>query len=125
MRDAIGWGRCPQKASRSSATAISPIVVVFIGIFIYSCLFTVALRAQDPMQLPKKDLNYKVQPYQGGLEKDDFQWVRAAKDYRSTRYSTLSEINQGNIKNLKLSFTFSTGLERGHEAAPLVVNNTM
>ena len=30
-----------------------------------------------------------------------------------------------NVKNLKLAWTFSTGLTRGHEAAPLVVNNTM
>ncbi len=28
-------------------------------------------------------------------------------------------------KSLKLAWTFSTGLTRGHEAAPLVVNNTM
>ncbi len=42
---------------------------------------------------------------------------------RATARST--EINTGNAKNLKLAWTFSTGLTRGHEAAPLVVNNTM
>ena len=56
---------------------------------------------------------------------DDGQWTMPAKDFASTRYSTLSEINTGNVKNLKLAWTFSTGLTRGHEAAPLVVNNTM
>src|SRR5437763_8346453 len=56
---------------------------------------------------------------------DDGQWIMAAKNYASTRYSTLDQINTGNVKNLKLAFTFSTGLTRGHEAAPLVVNNTM
>src|SRR3954449_9986397 len=56
---------------------------------------------------------------------DDGQWIMAAKNYASTRYSTLSEINTGNAKNLKLAWTFSTGLTRGHEAAPLIVNNTM
>jgi PQQ-dependent dehydrogenase (methanol/ethanol family) len=56
---------------------------------------------------------------------DDGQWTMAAKNYASTRFSTLSEIQTGNVKNLKLSWTFSTGLTRGHEAAPLVVNNTM
>ncbi len=49
----------------------------------------------------------------------------AAKNYAGTRFSTLTEINTGNVKNLKLDWTFSTGLTRGHEAAPLVVNNTM
>ncbi len=48
-----------------------------------------------------------------------------AKNYASTRFSTLTEINTENVKNLKLAWTFSTGLTRGHEAAPLVVNNTM
>lgn len=56
---------------------------------------------------------------------DDGQWLTAAKNDASTRYSTLAEINSGNVKSLKLAWTFSTGLTRGHEAAPLVVNNTM
>ena len=34
-------------------------------------------------------------------------------------------INTANVKQLKLAWTFSTGLTRGQEAAPLVVNNTM
>jgi PQQ-dependent dehydrogenase (methanol/ethanol family) len=48
-----------------------------------------------------------------------------AKDYASTRYSGLGEINTGNVKNLKVAWTFSTGVVRGHEGAPLVVNDTM
>ncbi len=56
---------------------------------------------------------------------DDGQWVMAAKNYASTRFSTLTQINNQNVENLKLAWTFSTGLTRGHEAAPLVVNNTM
>jgi PQQ-dependent dehydrogenase (methanol/ethanol family) len=85
----------------------------------------ITTHAQDQMQFPQKESNYQDRPYQGSLEPDDFQWVRPAKDYASTRYSTLNEINGSNVKNLKLTFTFSTGLEHGHEAAPLVVNNTM
>ncbi len=56
---------------------------------------------------------------------DDGQWVMAAKNYASTRFSTLDQINTGNVQNLKLAWTFSTGLTHGHEAAPLIVNNTM
>ncbi len=56
---------------------------------------------------------------------DDGQWVMAPKNYASTRYSTLDQINTGNVNSLKLAWTFSTGLTRGHEAAPLIVNNTM
>jgi PQQ-dependent dehydrogenase (methanol/ethanol family) len=49
----------------------------------------------------------------------------AAKDYANTRYSGLQDINTTNVKNLKLAWTFSTGVLRGQEAAPLVVNGTM
>jgi len=56
---------------------------------------------------------------------DDGQWVRPAKDYSSTRFSKLDEITADNVARLGLAFTFSTGVNRGHEAAPLVVNNTM
>lgn len=56
---------------------------------------------------------------------DDGQWTMPAKNYASTRYSELSEINASNVKDLKVAFTFSTGVNRGHEAAPLVVGTTM
>ena len=52
-------------------------------------------------------------------------WPLATKDYANTRFAELAEINTGNVKNLKLAFTFSTGVLRGHEAAPVVVGDTM
>jgi PQQ-dependent dehydrogenase (methanol/ethanol family) len=56
---------------------------------------------------------------------EDGQWPMPAKDYASTRFSALEEINSTNVANLKLAWTFSTGVLRGHEAAPIVANNTM
>ncbi len=56
---------------------------------------------------------------------DDGQWPMAAKNYASTRFSTLSQITTENVQNLKPAFQFSTGTTHGNEAAPLVVNNTM
>jgi lanthanide-dependent methanol dehydrogenase len=56
---------------------------------------------------------------------DDGQWTMPARDYASTRYSALDEINAGNASRLRVAFTFSTGVNAGHEAAPLVVDNTM
>ena len=58
-------------------------------------------------------------------EVEDGQWVRPAKNYSSTRYSGLSEITADNVKNLRLAWTFETGVLKGQEAAPLVVNGTM
>ena len=48
-----------------------------------------------------------------------------AKNYASTRYSGLDEINTENVKHLQVAFTFSTGVNRGQEAPPIVVDNTM
>jgi lanthanide-dependent methanol dehydrogenase len=56
---------------------------------------------------------------------DDAQWTMPAKNYASTRYSELTEINVENVKNLQVAFTFSTGVNKGQEAAPLVVGGTM
>jgi lanthanide-dependent methanol dehydrogenase len=59
------------------------------------------------------------------LSKDDSQWVMPAKNYASTRFSGLNQINAENVKDLKVAWTFSTGQTAGHEAAPIVVGNTM
>ncbi len=56
---------------------------------------------------------------------DDGQWVMAAKNYASTRFSTLNQITTENVRNLRPAFQFSTGTTHGNEAAPLIVNNTM
>jgi PQQ-dependent dehydrogenase (methanol/ethanol family) len=64
-------------------------------------------------------------PNAASLPPDDGQWVRPAKDYASTRFSSLTEINAQTVRNLRPIATFSTGVLRGHEAAPVVANNTM
>ena len=56
---------------------------------------------------------------------DDGQWTMPARDYQGTRYSALDQINISNAKNLKVAWTFSTGVNKGQEAAPLVVGDTM
>src|SRR4051812_14054830 len=56
---------------------------------------------------------------------DDGQWLTAAKDAANTRYSGLHQIDRDNVKELEVAWTFSTGLVKGHEAAPLVVGDTM
>jgi lanthanide-dependent methanol dehydrogenase len=61
----------------------------------------------------------------GWIPRDDGQWLHPAKDYANTRFSSLDQINAANAARLRLAFTFSTGLSRGHEAAPLVVGSTM
>ncbi len=46
-------------------------------------------------------------------------------DYANTRYSTLDQITPETVGRLKVAWTFSTGVLRGHEGAPLVVGHIM
>ena len=55
----------------------------------------------------------------------DGQWPSAARDPENTRYSDLAQISTANVKSLRLAFTFPLGVERGQEAAPIVVGDTM
>jgi PQQ-dependent dehydrogenase (methanol/ethanol family) len=53
------------------------------------------------------------------------EWRRQARDYANTRYSPLNQINAANVARLKVAWSFSDGIPYGHEAAPLVVGDTM
>ncbi|MBV8526412.1 MAG: methanol/ethanol family PQQ-dependent dehydrogenase [Acetobacteraceae bacterium] len=46
-------------------------------------------------------------------------------DYGNQRYSSLSQINAQNVGKLQVAWTFSTGVLRGHEGAPLVIGDVM
>jgi lanthanide-dependent methanol dehydrogenase len=56
---------------------------------------------------------------------DPGSWTMPGRDYASTRFSPLDQLNAGNVGKLTLAFTFSTGVLRGHEAAPIVADNTL
>ena len=59
------------------------------------------------------------------MSKDASQWVMQTGDYANQRYSTLAQINRDNVGNMKVAWTFSTGVLRGHEGGPLIIGNTM
>ena len=53
------------------------------------------------------------------------QWVIQTGDYANRRYSALAQINNRNVGDLQVAWTFSTGVLRGHEGAPLVIGDMM
>jgi lanthanide-dependent methanol dehydrogenase len=53
------------------------------------------------------------------------EWQMPAGDYANSRYSELSSITPQNAANLRVAWAFSTGVLRGHEGQPLVIDNTM
>jgi PQQ-dependent dehydrogenase (methanol/ethanol family) len=58
-------------------------------------------------------------------ETDDGDWTMPARDFANTRFSPLADITAANAGTLKLAWTFSTGVLRGHEAAPIVADGTL
>ena len=61
----------------------------------------------------------------GAAPADNGNWEMPGKNYASTRFSAMREITPSNVGQLKVAFTYSDGTNRGHEAPPLVVGNTM
>ena len=59
------------------------------------------------------------------LIKDPKNWAMQAGNFENQRYSTLNQINKSNVKNMKVAWTFSTGVLRGHEGGPLVIGDTL
>jgi PQQ-dependent dehydrogenase (methanol/ethanol family) len=73
--------------------------------------------AQDGAQLGK--------PPASAAPADDGQWTMPAKNYAATRFSELKDINDSNVKDLQVAFSFSTGTVKGQEEEPMVADGTM
>ena len=52
-------------------------------------------------------------------------WATQAGDMFNQRYSKLNQITKSNVGKMQVAWTFSTGVLRGHEGSPLVVDGVM
>ena len=59
------------------------------------------------------------------MQKNANNWVMPAGNYANTRYSELTQITKDNVKDLKMAWSFSTGVLRGHEGNALIMDGTM
>jgi PQQ-dependent dehydrogenase (methanol/ethanol family) len=53
------------------------------------------------------------------------EWVMPTGNYANWRYSELNQITKDNVGDLQVAWTFSTGVLRGHEGGPLIINDVM
>ncbi len=53
------------------------------------------------------------------------EWTVYGGDYANTRYSTLSQINTGNVKKLSVAWIHSLGSLESQQSTPLVIDGTM
>ena len=59
------------------------------------------------------------------MQQNASDWVMPTGNYANHRYSELDQINADNVKDLRVAWTFSTGVLRGHEGGPLVIGDLM
>jgi methanol dehydrogenase (cytochrome c) subunit 1 len=59
------------------------------------------------------------------LSKSNENWVMTGRTYASDNYSPMTQITKDNVKNLRVAWSFSTGLLHGHEGTPRVVDGVM
>ena len=52
-------------------------------------------------------------------------WLAHGRTYDEQRFSPLQSINASNVSELGLAWSYDTGVGRGHEATPIVVDGTM
>src|SRR3954471_21423238 len=104
---------------------------VFLLLLTISLLLPAFSCSQKPSDKPVEPQRASAPPANGSMaapafpQAEDGQWTMPGKDYSSTRYSGLDQINTENVKNLKVAWTFSAGVDRGQEAAPLIIGTTM
>src|SRR4051812_45379943 len=84
-----------------------------VGWMTLTCLFAFGItgcKKQTQSVVSPESAGGTIRPYDGAMEADDGQWVRSTKDYANTRYSSLDQINTGNVGNLRVAWTFDTGV---------------
>src|SRR5437773_10092014 len=59
------------------------------------------------------------------LSQDAKNWAMQAGNMQNHRHSSLKQINAENVKDLRVAWTFSTGVLRGHEGGPLVIGDML
>lgn len=82
-------------------------------------------RLNTPLPGPAADVEKRVMPRAPAFAYTGPEWHTPALNPAHTRYSHLDQITSDNVSNLQVVSTFSTGLNKGHEAAPIVVGDTL
>ncbi|MBO0718929.1 MAG: PQQ-binding-like beta-propeller repeat protein, partial [Rhizobiales bacterium] len=59
------------------------------------------------------------------LQRDPSNWPMQLGNYAGWRYSSLDQINRSNVQDLKIGWQVSTGVLRGHEGGPLVIDGML
>jgi lanthanide-dependent methanol dehydrogenase len=100
-------------------------VMLVTAVLVQGCSGARAQGAGDPHRAPRGGDSGASRAFsQPGAPKPG-EWTLPGRDFAGTRFSPLDQITTENARNLKVAWTFSTGVLHGHEGQPLVVGSTM
>jgi len=86
---------------------------------------TAAGQSSPPAPVPLLLQNYKLVTAERLIKPDDSDWMMVRRTYDGWGYSPLAQITPRNVQRLQPAWVFATGVNSGHEAAPLVNNGVM
>ncbi|HYM01312.1 MAG TPA: methanol/ethanol family PQQ-dependent dehydrogenase [Stellaceae bacterium] len=92
--------------------------------WIWSGLLGVSALVSTPV-LAGEIANYSPVTAQRLANPEPGNWMLYRRTYDGQGYSPLDKINAENVKNLEPVWSFSTGVNEGHEAPPIVNNGVM
>ena len=78
-----------------------------------------------PAPIPAVLENYAPVTAERLKKPDDGDWLMVRRTYDGWGYSPLDQITPGNVARLQPVWVVSTGVNNGHEAAPIVNNGVM
>lgn len=82
-------------------------------------------QSPGPLAAPKSDKRPAAPVSPSGGSSRSAEWASPGGNLAGHRYSELAAINKENVSNLRVAWSFSTGVLRGHEGSPLVIGDTM
>jgi alcohol dehydrogenase (cytochrome c) len=91
-------------------------------------VFVILAAAQStppPPPVPAALRDYKTITAERLTKPDDGDWTMIRRTYDGWGYSPLAQITTDNVERLQPAWVFATGVNSGHEAAPLVNNGVM
>jgi alcohol dehydrogenase (cytochrome c) len=84
-----------------------------------------AILALPAIAMAGEIANYSKVTHQRLAEPEPQNWMLYRRTYDGHGYSPLDKINLSNVRDLVPAWTFSTGVNEGHEAPPIVNNGVM
>ena len=79
-----------------------------------------AIAQEDQRPSPEELLEEQL-----ALQRQSGIWIQPGGNFAAARYSETTEITNENAAQLEVQWTMSTGVLRGHEGQPLIVNDMM